>query len=161
MKKVDAKAGTITFTDEDGTDVSMLVTGGRTKLQWKPDFGMRWAALGVDFEMFGKDHQTNQGIYDRICAILGGTPPEHYVYELFLDSEGQKISKSKGNGLTIEEWLTYGSEESLGFYIFPNPKSAKSLHAGVIPRAVDDYEQFRAAYGITPRQMRTVYLHQS
>jgi lysyl-tRNA synthetase, class I len=78
------------------------------KLQWKPDFGMRWAALGVDFEMFGKDHQTNAPIYDRICEILGGVkPPEHYVYELFLDENGQKISKSKGNGLTIDEWLTY------------------------------------------------------
>jgi lysyl-tRNA synthetase class I len=92
MKKVDAKAGTITFTDEDGTDVTMLVTGGNTKLQWKPDFGMRWAALGVDFEMFGKDHQTNAPIYDRICEILGAEAPEHYVYELFLDDKGQKIS---------------------------------------------------------------------
>ena len=91
MKDVNPKKGTVTFTDEDGTDVTLDVRGGRPKLQWKPDFGMRWAALHVDFEMFGKDHQTNQHIYDKICAILGGTPPEHYVYELFLDAEGQKI----------------------------------------------------------------------
>ncbi len=92
MKHVDAKAGTVTFDDEDGIETTLPVTGGAVKLQWKPDFGMRWAALGVDFEMFGKDHQTNAPIYDRICAILGGRPPEHYVYELFLDEVGQKIS---------------------------------------------------------------------
>src|SRR5690606_40099786 len=85
MEHVDAKAGTITFDDEDGEETTLEVTGGRVKLQWKPDFGMRWAALGVDFEMFGKDHQTNAGIYDRICEILGGRAPEHFVYELFLD----------------------------------------------------------------------------
>jgi lysyl-tRNA synthetase class 1 len=113
MKNVDARNGTVTFLDEDGTEATLPVTGGHVKLQWKPDFGMRWAALGVDYEMFGKDHQTNQGIYDRICAILGGIPPEHYTFELFLDEHGQKISKSKGNGLTIDEWLTYAPTESL------------------------------------------------
>lgn len=146
MKHVDSKAGTITFDDEDGRETTLPVTGGHVKLQWKPDFGMRWAALGVDFEMFGKDHQTNQGIYDRICAILGGTPPEHYVYELFLDDEGQKISKSKGNGLTIDEWLTYAGTESLGLYMFQKPRTAKRLYFDVIPRAVDEYYQFVAAY---------------
>ena len=146
MRQVDAKAGTITFDDEDGRETTLPVTGGHVKLQWKPDFGMRWAALGVDFEMFGKDHQTNQGIYDRICAILGGTPPEHYVYELFLDDEGQKISKSKGNGLTIDEWLTYAGTESLGLYMFQKPRTAKRLYFDVIPRAVDEYYQFVAAY---------------
>ncbi len=109
MKAVDAEKGTITFADEDGTDVTLEVTGGKVKLQWKPDFGMRWAALGIDFEMFGKDHQTNAPIYDRICKILGEPAPEHYVYELFLDENGQKISKSKGNGITIDEWLAYAS----------------------------------------------------
>jgi len=103
LKAVDAKAGTITFTDEDGVDKTLPVTGGHVKLQWKPDFGARWAALDVDFEMFGKDHQTNAPIYDRISEILGGIAPEHFVYELFLDENGQKISKSKGNGLTIDE----------------------------------------------------------
>ncbi len=146
MKKVDAKAGTITFADEDGTNVTMLVTGGRTKLQWKPDFGMRWAALGVDFEMFGKDHQTNAPIYDRICEILGAEAPEHYVYELFLDDKGQKISKSKGNGLTIDEWLTYADPESLALFMYTKPREAKRLYFDVIPRAVDDYGAFLSAY---------------
>jgi lysyl-tRNA synthetase class 1 len=146
MKKVDAKAGTITFADEDGRDVTVPVTGGRVKLQWKPDFGMRWAALGVDFEMFGKDHQTNAPIYDRICEILGGIAPQHYVYELFLDDKGEKISKSKGNGLTIDEWLTYASPESLSLYMFQKPRTAKKLYFDVIPRAVDEYLQFLAAY---------------
>ncbi|WP_072396486.1 lysine--tRNA ligase [Hyphomicrobium sp. CS1GBMeth3] len=149
MKKVDAKAGTVTFADEDGTDVTVPVTGGRVKLQWKPDFGMRWAALGVDFEMFGKDHQTNAPIYDKICKILGGLPPEHYVYELFLDEKGEKISKSKGNGLTIDEWLTYASPESLALFMFQKPRTAKKLYFDVIPRAVDEYLQLLAAY---PRQ---------
>ena len=124
-------------------------TGGHVKLQWKPDFGMRWAALGVDFEMFGKDHQTNAVIYDRICNILGGRAPEHFVYELFLDENGQKISKSKGNGLTIDEWLTYAPTESLGLYMYQRPRQAKKLYFDVIPRAVDEYYTFLGAY---PRQ---------
>ena len=146
LKAVDAKAGTITFTDEDGVDKTLPVTGGKVKLQWKPDFGARWAALGVDFEMFGKDHQTNAPVYDRICEILGGVAPEHYVYELFLDENGQKISKSKGNGLTIDEWLTYASPESLALYMFQSPRSAKKLHFDVIPKAVDEYFNFLARY---------------
>ncbi|MEW6122105.1 MAG: lysine--tRNA ligase [Pseudomonadota bacterium] len=146
LKAVDAKAGTITFTDEDGTDKTLPVTGGAVKLQWKPDFGARWAALGVDFEMFGKDHQTNAPVYDRICEVLGAEPPEHYVYELFLDVNGQKISKSKGNGLTIDEWLTYASPESLALYMFQSPRSAKKLHFDVIPKAVDEYFSFLARY---------------
>jgi lysyl-tRNA synthetase class 1 len=149
MKNVDPKAGTITFDDEDGTETTLPITGGRVKLQWKPDFGMRWAALGVDFEMFGKDHQTNQVIYDRICSILGGKPPEHFVYELFLDENGQKISKSKGNGLTIDEWLTYAPTESLALYMFQRPRQAKKLYFDVIPRAVEEYYQFLSAF---PRQ---------
>jgi lysyl-tRNA synthetase class 1 len=146
MKEVDARKGTITFADEDGRDATVPVTGGHVKLQWKPDFGMRWAALGVDFEMFGKDHQTNAAIYDRICAVLGGRPPEHFVYELFLDEHGQKISKSKGNGLTIEEWLTYASPESLSYFMFQKPRTAKRLYFDVIPRCVDEYHQHLAAY---------------
>ena len=142
MKAVDPDKGTISFVDEDGTDVTLEVTGGRVKLQWKPDFGMRWAALGIDFEMFGKDHQTNAPIYDRICRILGEPAPEHYVYELFLDENGQKISKSKGNGITIDEWLAYASPESLSLYMFQKPRSAKRLYFDVIPRAVDEYYAF-------------------
>ena len=146
LKEVNAKAGTITFTDEDGVDKTVPVTGGRVKLQWKPDFGARWAALDADFEMFGKDHQTNAPIYDRICEILGGVAPEHYVYELFLDENGQKISKSKGNGITIDDWLAYASPESLALYMFQSPRSAKKLHFDVIPKEVDEYYNFLARY---------------
>ncbi len=146
MKNVDAKAGTITFDDEDGTETTVSVTGGCVKLQWKPDFGMRWAALDVDFEMFGKDHQTNAALYDRICVILGGRAPEHFVYELFLDGDGQKISKSKGNGLTIDKWLTYASKESLELFMYQRPRQAKKLYFDVIPKAVNEYYSFLAAY---------------
>ena len=139
MKDINPSKGTITFTDEDGTDVTMPVTGGCTKMQWKPDFGMRWAALGVDFEMFGKDHQTNAPIYDKICEILGAPAPEHFVYELFLDENGQKISKSKGNGISIDQWLTYATPESLALFMFQKPRTAKRLYFDVIPKAVDEY----------------------
>ncbi|MDZ4380735.1 MAG: lysine--tRNA ligase [Parvibaculum sp.] len=149
MKKVNAADATITFDDEDGEETTLPVTGGHVKLQWKPDFGARWAALGVDFEMFGKDHGPNMGVYDRICAALGGRPPEHFVYELFLDEKGEKISKSKGNGLTIDEWLAYAPSESLALYMFLRPRQAKKLYFDVIPRAVDEYYQHLAAY---PRQ---------
>ena len=149
IKKVNAAEATITFDDEDGEETTLPVTGGHVKLQWKPDFGARWAALGVDFEMFGKDHGPNMGIYDRICEALGGRPPEHFVYELFLDEKGEKISKSKGNGLTIDEWLAYAPTESLALYMFQRPRQAKKLYFDVIPRAVDEYYQHLAAY---PRQ---------
>ncbi|MFZ9395732.1 MAG: lysine--tRNA ligase [Erythrobacter sp.] len=145
VEVLDPEAGMIRFRDEDGTVVDQTVLGGTAKLQWKVDWAMRWYALGVDYEMYGKD-LTDSGVQSgKIVEVLGGRKPEGLIYELFLDANGEKISKSKGNGLTIEEWLSYGSEESLGFYIFPNPKSAKQLHVGVIPRAVDDYWQFRAA----------------
>ncbi|RRH78581.1 lysine--tRNA ligase [Falsigemmobacter faecalis] len=146
MKEVNAKDGTITFDDEDGREWTLPVTGGNVKLQWKPDFGARWAALGVDFEMYGKDHSTNTPIYDRICEILGGKKPEHFTYELFLDENGEKISKSKGNGLSIDEWLTYASTESLSYYMFLKPKTAKRLGWSVIPKAVDEYHQQLRAY---------------
>lgn len=146
MKKIDAAAGTITFDDEDGTETTLPVTGGHTKLQWKPDFGMRWAALGVDFEMFGKDHQANAPIYSKICRILGVEPPVQYVYELFLDQVGEKISKTKGNGIAVEEWLRYAPQESLALYMFQKPRAAKKLYFDVIPKAVDEYRQFLAAY---------------
>jgi len=116
------------------------------KLQWKPDFGARWAALGVDFEMYGKDHSTNTPIYDRICEILGSPAPEHFTYELFLDDKGQKISKSSGNGISIDEWLSYASTESLSYFMFLKPKTAKRMHFDVIPKAVDEYHQQLRAY---------------
>ncbi len=146
MKEVNAKDGTITFDDEDGREWTLPVTGGNVKLQWKPDFGARWAALGVDFEMYGKDHSTNTPIYDGICEILGGQKPHHFTYELFLDEIGQKISKSKGNGLTIDEWLTYASTESLSYFMYQKPKTAKRLHWDVIPKMVDEYHQQLRAY---------------
>lgn len=146
MKKVDPGAGTITFEDEDGEVITMPVTGGRTKLQWKPDFGMRWAALGVDFEMYGKDHQTNGAVYSKICRVLGAEPPVQYCYELFLDADGEKISKSKGNGIAVEDWLRYASPESLSLYMFQKPRTAKRLYFDVIPKAVDEYLAFLDAF---------------
>jgi lysyl-tRNA synthetase class 1 len=149
MKSIDAKAGTITFDDEDGTETTLAVTGGNTKLQWKPDFGMRWAALGVDFEMFGKDHQPNMGVYSAICRALGVEAPVQFVYELFLDEVGEKISKSKGNGISVEQWLTYATPESLSLYMYQRPRAAKKLYFDVIPKAVDEYLSFLDAF---PRQ---------
>ena len=139
---VDAEAGVIRFEDE-GRTVEQSILGGQAKLQWKVDWAMRWVSLGVDYEMYGKD-LTDSGVQSgKIAQILGGRKPEGLIYELFLDEKGEKISKSKGNGLTIDQWLEYGSDDSLGFYIFREPKSAKSLHTGIIPRAVDEYWQFR------------------
>ena len=150
MKEVNAKDGTITFDDEDGREWTLPVTDGRVKLQWKPDFGARWAALDVDFEMYGKDHSTNTPIYDGICEVLGGRKPNHFTYELFLDEHGQKISKSKGNGLTIDEWLTYAASESLSYFMYQKPKTAKRLWWDVIPRAVDEYHQQLRAFPDQP-----------
>lgn len=146
MKEVNAQNHTITFDDEDGREWTLPVTGGNCKLQWKPDFGARWAALGVDFEMYGKDHSTNTPIYDAICEILGTPAPHHFTYELFLDETGQKISKSSGNGISIDEWLTYASTESLSYFMFGKPKTAKRLYFDVIPKAVDEYHQQLRAY---------------
>lgn len=140
MKDVNDKDGTISF-EEDGQDVTLPVTGGNVKLQWKPDFGMRWAALDVDFEMYGKEHATNTAIYDKICRILGGTAPEHFTFELFLDEKGQKISKSSGNGISMDEWLAYAPPESLSYYMYQKPKTAKRLYFDVIPKAMDEYHQ--------------------
>ncbi|SPF81598.1 lysine--tRNA ligase [Pseudoprimorskyibacter insulae] len=146
MKNVDAAKGEITFDDEDGKEWTLPVTGGNVKLQWKPDFGARWAALSVDFEMYGKDHSTNTPIYDGICRTLGVRPPEHFTYELFLDDKGQKISKSSGNGISIDEWLTYASSESLSYFMYQKPKTAKRLWWDVIPKCVDEYHQQLRAY---------------
>ena len=144
----DVAKGTITYVEEDGSHETVPVTGGHCKLQWKPDMGMRWAALGVDYEMYGKDHLTSAVLYDAICRIAGGTPPDQYMFELFLDEKGQKISKSKGNGITIEEWLAYGSPESLALFMFQKPRAAKRLHFDVIPKAVDEYIAYLEAYHV-------------
>ena len=146
----DAKAGTITYEDHEARAlVTVPVTGGHCKLQWKPDWAMRWVALGIDYEMAGKDLIDSVKLSGQICRALDGTPPEGFNYELFLDEKGQKISKSKGNGLTIEEWLRYASPESLSLFMYREPKAAKRLHFDVIPRNVDEYQQFLDAY---PRQ---------
>ena len=142
----DAAKGTITYIEEDGSEETVPVTGGHCKLQWKPDFGMRWAALGIDYEMYGKDHLPSQALYDAICRIAGAEPPEHFVFELFLDDKGQKISKSKGNGLTVDEWLTYAPPESLALYMYQKPRVAKRLYFDVIPKAVDDYIALLESY---------------
>ena len=155
MKHVDAAEGTVTFDDEDGREWTLPVTGGHVKLQWKPDFGARWAALGVDFEIYGKDHSSNTPIYDGICRILGERPPEHYVYELFLDENGQKISKSSGNGISIDEWLTYASTESLSYFMYLKPRTAKRLYFDVIPKAVDEYHQQLRAWPTQDAAART------
>jgi lysyl-tRNA synthetase, class I len=143
----DAKAGTITYEDDETRErVTTEVTGGRAKLQWKPDWAMRWVALGVDYEMAGKDLIDSVKFSGEICRALGGTPPEGFNYELFLDEQGQKISKSKGNGLTIDEWLRYASQESLSLFMYREPKAAKRLYFDVIPRHVDEYQQFLDGY---------------
>ena len=139
LTRIDKAAGTISFM-EDGEEVTVSVTGGQVKLQWKPDFGARWAALGVDFEMYGKDHSTNTVIYDKICRILGERAPAHYFYEMFLDEKGEKISKSSGNGISIDEWLSYASAESLSYFMYQKPRTAKRLHFDVIPKAMDEYD---------------------
>ncbi|WOE74703.1 lysine--tRNA ligase [Alterisphingorhabdus coralli] len=142
VEVIDAGAGLVRFEDQGETVEHSILSGG-AKLQWKVDWAMRWTALGVDYEMYGKD-LTDSGVQSgKIAKVLGARKPEGLIYEMFLDDKGEKISKSKGNGLSIEEWLRYGSEESLAFYIYREPKSAKQLHLGVIPRAVDEYFQFR------------------
>jgi lysyl-tRNA synthetase class 1 len=143
----DAKAGTITYEHPDTKQpVTTPVTGGRCKLQWKPDWAMRWVALGIDYEMAGKDLIDSVKLSGEICKALGGKPPEGFNYELFLDENGQKISKSKGNGLTIEEWLRYASPESLSLFMYREPKAAKRLYFDVIPRHVDEYQQLLDGY---------------
>ena len=144
-RKVDA--GTIVWRDPDsGERFETPVTGGKTKLQWKPDWAMRWAALHVDYEMSGKDLIDSVKLAAQICRALDAPPPEGFNYELFLDENGQKISKSKGNGLTIDEWLTYAPTESLGLYMFQKPRTAKKLYFDVIPKAVDEYYTYLSAY---------------
>jgi lysyl-tRNA synthetase class 1 len=154
VEVTDAEAGMIAFDDEDGSRVHQSAFGGAAKLQWKVDWAARWVALGVDYEMAGKDLIDSVTQSGKICRILGGRPPEGFNYEMFLDEKGEKISKSKGNGLSLEEWLRYGSEPSLSFYIYREPKRAKSLHIGVIPRAVDEYWQFRGNYPKQPTEQK-------
>jgi lysyl-tRNA synthetase class 1 len=143
----DVAKGTVTYVDpETNEKMETPVTGGRVKCQWKADWALRWAALGIDYEMAGKDLIDSVKLSSEICKALGSPPPEGFNYELFLDEQGQKISKSKGNGLTIDEWLRYASPESLSLFMYREPKAAKRLYFDVIPRHVDEYEQFLDGY---------------
>ncbi|MGJ8529405.1 lysine--tRNA ligase [Maritalea sp.] len=142
----DVDAGTVTYLDpETDEEVTVSVTGGAVKCQWKADWALRWYALGIDYEMSGKDLIDSVRLSSRIVRVLGGTPPESLSYELFLDETGQKISKSKGNGLSMEDWLTYASPESLALFMFQKPKTAKKLYFDVIPKAVDEFYAFSRA----------------
>jgi lysyl-tRNA synthetase, class I len=153
VEVIDAEAGLVRF-DDDGDLVTQSILSGKAKLQWKVDWAMRWVALGVDYEMYGKD-LTDSGVQSgKIARVLGGRPPEAMIYEMFLDEKGEKISKSKGNGLTLEDWLTYGPQNSVSFYAYREPKSAKQLHLGVIPAAVDEYYKFRANWHEQPLEKR-------
>ncbi len=135
----DVDAGTIVYEDEDGGTVEVPVTGGHCKLQWKADWAMRWVALGVEYEMSGKDLIDSVRLSGKICRILGAAPPVGFTYELFLDENGEKISKSRGNGLAVEEWLRYAPPETLALFMYRKPKAAKRLYFDVIPRTVDEY----------------------
>ncbi|WP_428393706.1 lysine--tRNA ligase [Lichenicoccus sp.] len=136
---IDAQAGTISWQDTQGERFTTPVTGGAAKLQWKADWAMRWAALGVDYEMSGKDLIDSVRLSAKICRLLGAEPPLSLTYELFLDEHAQKISKSKGNGISVEEWLRYAPPESLSQFMFLAPQRAKRLCFDVIPRAADEY----------------------
>ncbi|MFN3389604.1 MAG: lysine--tRNA ligase [Allosphingosinicella sp.] len=156
VEVIDAEAGLVRYVEpETGESVDQSILGGGAKLQWKVDWAMRWYALGVDYEMAGKDLIDSVVQSGKIVRILGARPPEGFNYELFLDENGEKISKTKGNGVTIDEWLTYAPEESLAFYIYREPKKAKQLSFGIIPKAVDEYQQFLAAYPTQEWDKRT------
>ena len=140
-QSIDVKKGTLIYKEMDGEEVETEVTGGNVKLQWKPDWAMRWCALGVDYEMHGKDLIPSAELGIKICSALKMPFPDLYNYELFLDETGQKISKSKGNGLSMDDWLKYAEPDSLGLFMFQKPKTAKRLFFDVIPKTVDEYHQ--------------------
>jgi len=150
----DVEAATITWADKDGERHTTSILGGAAKLQWKVDWAMRWLALGVDYEMSGKDLIDSMTQSSKIVRALGGRPPEGFNYELFLDEEGAKISKSKGNGLTIEEWLAYAAPPTLSFFMYREPRKAKRLHLDVIPRAVDEYWEAVGRYPGQPLEQK-------
>ncbi|MDR3151287.1 MAG: lysine--tRNA ligase [Holosporaceae bacterium] len=154
IEKYDKNAGTILFRDEDGTLTELPVTDGHCKMQWKVDWAARWVALDVDYEMAGKDLIDSVTLSSKICKILGGTPPAGFNYELFLDEDGKKISKSKGNGVSVDEWLRYAPHESLANYMFASPRSAKKLYFGVIPKQVDDYLSHLRNYDLQDNEKR-------
>ena len=138
LVSMDKKNGKVIF-DNEGKKIETDVLNGNCKLQWKVDWAMRWFTFDVDFEMYGKDLTESAILSNKICSILGKKPPNGFAYELFLDEKGEKISKSKGNGISIEQWLRYASPESLALYMYPNPKRAKKLYSEVVPKTVDEY----------------------
>lgn len=146
VKGVNKEKNTVIYTNEFGEEIEQSVLNGGCKLQWKVDFGARWQALDVDYEIFGKDHGPNAPIYQKICNILGGKGPINFVYELFLGSDGAKISKSKGNGISVEEWLSFAPEESLKLFMYQKPQTAKRLYFDTIPKMVDEYIKYIKAY---------------
>lgn len=146
IERVSLENASVTYINDRGEEVEATVLGGGCKLQWKPDFGMRWAALDVDYEMYGKDHQPNAVLYTEICKILGGKPPVQYFYELFLDANGEKISKSKGNSISVDQWMQHAPKESLSLFMYQSPSKAKRLHFDVIPKNVDEYLTFMKKY---------------
>ena len=147
VEVIDPEAGLVRYTDpESGAAVEQSILSGGAKLQWKVDWAARWVALGVDYEMAGKDLIDSVVQSSKITRVLGARPPEGFNYELFLDENGERISKTKGNGLTLDQWLAYAPQESLSFYLYREPKKAKQLSFGIIPKAVDEYHQFLAAY---------------
>ena len=153
IEEVRAAEGTVVYRDPEIDQLTEVpVTGGHCKLQWKPDWAMRWVALDVDYEMSGKDLIDSVRLSGRIARALGGTPPDGFIYEHFLDEKGQKISKSIGNGITIDEWLTYASPESLSLFMYQKPRQAKRLYFDVIPRNVDDYYAHLDAYAGEPAE---------
>jgi len=147
VEVIDPEAGLVRYTDpESGGAVEQSILSGGAKLQWKVDWAARWVALGVDYEMAGKDLIDSVVQSSKITRVLGARPPEGFNYELFLDENGERISKTKGNGLTLDQWLAYAPQESLSFYLYREPRKAKQLSFGIIPKAVDEYYQFLAAY---------------
>lgn len=143
---IDKEKGTVKYKDTKGEEKEISVIDGNCKLQWKIDFGARWFTFGVDYEVYGKDHQPNEHIYKKICSILGGTPPVNFTYEMFLSEDGAKISKSAGNGISVEDWLKYAPQESMALYMYQKPKTAKRLYFDVIPKAMDEYLAFLGNY---------------
>ncbi len=152
VKEIDKKNNTLVF-ENNGKKIKTDILNGKCKLQWKVDWAMRWFTFDVDFEMYGKDLIESAILSSKICKIMGKTPPNGFAYELFLDEKGEKISKSKGNGITIEQWLRYASPESLSLYMYQNPKRAKKLYPDVVPKAVDEYlSSIEKYYNQTPNE---------
>ena len=145
LVNMDKRSGKVIF-DNKGEKLETDILNGHCKLQWKVDWAMRWFTFDVDFEMYGKDLTESAILSSKICQTLGKSPPNGFAYELFLDEKGEKISKSKGNGISIEQWLRYASPESLALYMYPNPKRAKKLFSEVVPKTVDDYLSFIEKY---------------